>query len=231
MTEKKVHYLVSRAVAVAKLVPERCYHVCWWEDRVQCHHVHHTKEPHEVFYSAAGYVFLDGLSEYQWRLVTTRILEFCRHQGIELDLRSGRRKQGRPAETSRRCLTEFDSMRLRVLLTSARTPGSKLNVYLDRLQRLLETADIVAPRDIPRDVVTMNSKVRLKGDHVEHDMALSLVFPADAARDADLEKLDVSILSPLGLSLLGRRIGEVVDGRVRIDELLYQPEAAGEFHL
>jgi regulator of nucleoside diphosphate kinase len=38
-------------------------------------------------------------------------------------------------------------------------------------------------------------------------------------------------LSPLGLSILGRRTGDIVDGRVRIDELLYQPEAAGDFHL
>jgi len=116
-------------------------------------------------------------------------------------------------------------------LASARTPGSKLNAYLDRLQRLLEAADIVAPHDVPRDVVTMNSKVRLKDDQVDRDMDLSLVFPADAARDADPERFDVSILSPLGLSLLGRRIGDVVGRRVRIDGLLYQPEAVGDFHL
>jgi regulator of nucleoside diphosphate kinase len=231
MTEKKVHYVVSRVVAAAKLVREKCYHICWWEDQVQCHHVHHTKDSHEIFYTAIGYVFLDGLSEFQWKLVTTRILEFCRSQGIELDLRSGRRKTGRRHERSRRCLTAFDSERLRILLASARTPGSKLNAYLDRLQRLLEAADIVAPRDVPRDVVTMNSKVRLKDDEAGEDMALSLVFPADAAQDADPEKFDVSILSPLGLSLLGRRIGDIVGRRVRIDELLYQPEAAGEFHL
>jgi len=231
MTEKKVHYVVSRAVAATKLVRERCYHLCWWEDQIQCHHVHHTKDPHEVFYSAAGYVFLDGLSEYQWRLVTTRVLEFCRSRGIELELRSGRRKTARRPATSHRCLTEFDSERLRILLASARTPGSKLNLYLDRLQRLLETAEIVAPRDVPRDVVTMNSKVRLKHEDAGHDMALSLVFPADANRDAGLEKLDVSILSPLGLSILGRRIGDMVGRHVRIEGLLYQPEAAGQFHL
>ena len=180
---------------------------------------------------AIGYVFRDGLSEHQWRLLTARVLEFCRAQGIELDLRSGRPKTGRPHERPRRCLTAFDSERLRTLLASARTPGSKLNAYLDRLQRLLEAADIVAPHDVPRDVVTMNSKVRLKDDQVDRDMDLSLVFPADAARDADPERFDVSILSPLGLSLLGRRIGDVVGRRVRIDGLLYQPEAVGDFHL
>ena len=231
MTEKKVHYIVSRLIAAAKLVPEKCYHICWWEDQVQCHHVRHTKDPHEVFYMAIGYVFRDGLSEHQWKLLTTRVLEFCRSRGIELDLRSGRRKTGRRHETSRRCLTAFDSERLRILLASARTPGSKLNAYLDRLQRLLEAADIVAPREVPRDVVTMNSKVRLKDDQADQDMDLSLVFPADAGRDRDIAKFDVSVLSPLGLSILGRRIGDVVGRRVRIDGLLYQPEAAGEFHL
>lgn len=231
MTEKKVHYIVSRIVAATKIVPPKAYHICWWEDRVQCHHVHHTKDPHEVFYSAVGYIFLDGLSEYQWRLVTTRVLEFCRSRGVELELRSGRRKTGRRHMASRRCLTAFDSERLRILLASVRTPGSKLNVYLDRLQRLLEMADLVAPRDVPRDVVTMNSKVRLRDDQADRDMTLSIVFPANAAQDADPEKFDVSILSPLGLSILGRRIGDVVGSRVRIDDLLYQPEAAGEFHL
>lgn len=231
MTEKKVHYIVSRLIAAAQLVPEKCYHICWWEGQVQCHHVRHTKDPHEVFYMALGYIFRDGLSEYQWKLLTTRVLEFCRSRGIEIDLRSGRSKTAGRRERARRCLTAFDSERLRILLASARTPGSKRNACLDRLQRLLETADIVAPREIPDDVVTMNSKVRLKDDQVDHDMDLSLVFPADAGRDRDIERFDVSILSPLGLSLLGRRIGDVVGRRVHIEGLLYQPEAAGQFHL
>jgi len=231
MTEKKVRHVVSRAIAAARFTSLNAYHVCWWEDRVQCHHVHHTKDAHEVFFSAVGYVFLDGLSEDQWQLLTTRVLGFCREHGLALDLRSGGRRIDRRQQRARRCVTAFDSERLRLLLTTARTPGSRLNVYLDRLQRLLEAADIVAPRDVPHDVVTMNSRVRLKDDQADRDMALALVFPVDAARDADPEKFDVSVLSPLGLSILGRRIGDAVGRRVRIDGLLYQPEAAGEFHL
>jgi hypothetical protein len=67
--------------------------------------VHHTKDGHEVFYSAPGQIFLDGLSDYQWNL--------------------------------------------RILLARARAPGSTLSVYLDRLQRLLETADVVVPMTYP----------------------------------------------------------------------------------
>ena len=122
-------------------------------------------------------------------------------------------------------------MRLRTLLTTARTPGSKRNTFLDKLQRLLEAADIVAPRDVPGDIVTMNSRVCLRDDRTDQEMALSLVFPADAARDSDIEQFDVSILSPLGLALLGRRVGDLVEGQIRIQGLGYQPEAAGHLHL
>ncbi len=231
MTEKRIHGIVSQALAAAKPVRERYYHLCWWEDQVQCHHVHHTKDAHEVFYFAVGHVFLDGLSEFQWRLVTMRILQFCHRRGIALDRGSGGLRAGRRYEKSRRCLTAFDSERLRFLLTTARTPGATLNACLDRLQRLLEAADIVVPHEVPRDVVTMNSRVRLKDDQADDDMALSLVFPADATRDADPARFDVSVLSPLGLSLLGRRIGARVGPGVHIEGLLYQPEAAGDFHL
>jgi regulator of nucleoside diphosphate kinase len=77
----------------------------------------------------------------------------------------------------------------------------------------------------------MNSRVLLKDDRTDREMTLSLVFPADAARDGDTGESDVSVLSPLGLSILGRRVGEVVAGRIRIDDVLYQPEASGAFHL
>jgi regulator of nucleoside diphosphate kinase len=47
-----------------------------------------------------------------------------------------------------------------------------------------------------------------------------------------------SILAPLGTALLGFRVGDVVDWqmpagtrKLRIDEILYQPEASGDYHL
>jgi regulator of nucleoside diphosphate kinase len=60
------------------------------------------------------------------------------------------------------------------------------------------------------------------------------VFPADA----NYEEGKISILAPLGTALLGYRVGDVVYWHVprgvrqlRIDEILYQPEAAGHYHL
>lgn len=230
MKDRQVQHLVSQIIAAAQLVPEKYYHLCWWQEQVRCHHVRHTKNPHEVFYSALGHVFLDGPSIHQWRLITTRIAEFCAKQGFVLDLASGRRKEASARPMPRRRITEFDAARLQGLLTSARTPGFGPYAYLDRLQHLLKRADIVDPRAVSSDVVTMNSEVRLRNDEVDVERTVALVFPADA-RGSDLDKPKLSVFTDTGLSILGRRVGDAIGGNLKILELPYQPEAAGDFYL
>jgi regulator of nucleoside diphosphate kinase len=65
-------------------------------------------------------------------------------------------------------------------------------------------------------------------------MVLRLVFPSEA----DFDRGRVSILAPIGTALIGYRVGDTVEWKVpsgrrrlRIEEVLYQPEAAGDFHL
>jgi len=62
----------------------------------------------------------------------------------------------------------------------------------------------------------------------------TLVFPSDAS----IAERKISILAPIGTALLGSRVGSTVDwpvpaGRrtMRIKDVLYQPEAAGDYHL
>jgi hypothetical protein len=57
-----------------------------------------------------------------------------------------------------------------------------------------------------------------------------IVNPA-CARGSDFEKPKLSIFTRTGLALLGRRVGDTIDGPLRIDALPYQPEAAGDFDL
>jgi regulator of nucleoside diphosphate kinase len=233
MNEVKVKEIVAKAIAAVNIEPWKYYHVCWWKGKLQCLHVHHTKEHHPAFYAASGYVFTEGLTEHQWKLVTDRVMEFCRTRGIRLTTGPARRE----AETAagafqeRVKVTEFDSMRLRILLASGRSPGSPMNPDLEKLQRLLESAETVAPENVPADVVTMNSQVQLKDEEANTEMTLSLVFPADALRDTDFQKMNISVLTPIGLSILGRRVGDTVEGRIRVHDVLYQPEAAGDYHL
>lgn len=102
------------------------------------------------------------------------------------------------------------------------------------LEAELSRADVVDPADVPPTVVTMNSRVRFSVISTGETFNLTLVYPKDL--DASGEK--ISILAPVGSALLGLSQGDEIEWpkpgggvlRVRIDEVLYQPERAGELH-
>lgn len=135
------------------------------------------------------------------------------------------RESGSPAEGAIR-ITELDQARLTNLI--ALEPVS--TVF--ELEHEIERAIVVDACKVPRDVVTMNSRAILQLD--DADMEVALVYPDDA--DEGGGKL--SVCSPIGTAILGYREGEALDwrigertSRIRIVKLLYQPEAAGDFHL
>jgi regulator of nucleoside diphosphate kinase len=131
-------------------------------------------------------------------------------------------------------MTDFDLERLRKLLAGTRVWSSRDRQHLERLDEELARAHVVSSADIPPDVVTMNSRLRLRDLDSGQDLVFTLVFPSDA----DAEQGKVSVLAPLGTAVLGFRRGDAFEwhmpGRVRrlrVDEVLYQPEAAGDHHL
>lgn len=133
-------------------------------------------------------------------------------------------------------ITEYDLNRLMELLEVGLMfrGGTKESQHLDSLKEELNRAHIVQPTDIPSDVVTMNSRVRLRDMRKEDELVYTLVFP----RDADTVKGRISILAPVGTAILGYRVGDIVEWQVpagkrnfKIEEVLYQPEAAGDYHL
>ena len=97
------------------------------------------------------------------------------------------------------------------------------------LERELARAEIVAPEDIPADVITMNSRAELLDLDSGERMEFTLVLPIDANIDANR----ISILAPLGTAMLGYRVGDefawkVPYGvrRLRVTAVHFQPEAA-----
>lgn len=101
------------------------------------------------------------------------------------------------------------------------------------LETELARAEIVAPQDMPPDVVTMNSTVKFRVDASTEEFTLTLVYP----RDMDKSNDKISILAPVGSALLGLSRGDEIEWprpgggvmRVRIEEVTYQPERAGDF--
>jgi regulator of nucleoside diphosphate kinase len=130
-------------------------------------------------------------------------------------------------------ITRFDKARLMRLLKSL-DGAEQTREEIEDLEHELERGTEVESAEVAPDVVTMNSTVRVTDLDGETTHLYTIVFPWDA----DFEKGRISILSPLGTALLGYRAGDVVTWemprgtrRLRIEELTYQPEAAGDFHL
>ena len=123
-------------------------------------------------------------------------------------------------------ITEIDKARLTSLLAFERSPD------IFELEHEIERAIVVDPRQVAQDVVTMNSRALVQLD--DEDVEVSLVYPEDA--DDSAGKL--SICSGIGTAILGYKEGDAFDWRlngrtrhIRIEKVLYQPEAAGDFHL
>ncbi len=135
-------------------------------------------------------------------------------------------------------VTQHDMERLRALISSASSGrggggDDRDRPYLATLARELDQAVVVGPDEVPADVVTMNSRARLRDGR--RTWTMTLVFP----EDANPEDGAISVLAPLGAALLGCRVGQTVTFRVPggaertcdILSVLYQPEAAGDLHL
>jgi len=131
-------------------------------------------------------------------------------------------------------ITEFDLERLKKLLFEARYNEYRKSEYLDKLQMEIDRANVVSPRDIPNDVITMNSTVSLVDLETGEEEVYTLVFP----EDADLGEGKISVLAPIGTAMLGYKVGDIFEWEVpagkrnlRVEKIIYQPEASGDYHL
>ena len=129
-------------------------------------------------------------------------------------------------------VTRQDLERLRALISDARLSRSETEENLRALELELNEAQVVDPKDIPSDVVTMNSTVRVKVQGSKRHGQWTIVYPAEA----DIDEDRISVLAPLGTALLGYRVGDTLKWQMpmgvrhyEIAEILHQPEAAGEW--
>src|SRR5438067_8807606 len=129
-------------------------------------------------------------------------------------------------------VTEFDQTRLRNLLEGARRWNARDRTHVDHLEAELDRADVVRPVDVPFDVVMMNSEVAVRDMDSNEEMTFAVVFPSDA----DVNRQRVSVPAPIGTAVLGCRVGDTIDWKVpgrtrrlKIERVLFQPEAAGQF--
>lgn len=111
---------------------------------------------------------------------------------------------------------------------------AKIPATVDRLLTNLRGARMLPQENISQDIITMNSRARLTELSSGKEVEIAVTYPQDA--DNLLNK--VSVFSPIGIVLLGSKVGDTVSwkvpsgiGQFRVDRVTYQPEAVGDYHL
>jgi regulator of nucleoside diphosphate kinase len=125
-------------------------------------------------------------------------------------------------------VTEPDMERLQGLIEIG---GGSDARYLADLEDELDHAHVVCPREVPANVITMNSTVLIEDLDTGEVKIYTIVFPGETKRVPGA----VSVLAPIGTALIGCREGDVVEWdvptgtvRLKVLEVTYQPELTGD---
>ena len=120
-------------------------------------------------------------------------------------------------------VAESDYQRLSSLIDSAQSAAA------EALDAELSRAEIVADPLLPPDTVAMGSTVTFRDQDSGEQTTVTLVYP----READVDQMRISVLSPVGSALIGLGIGGAIDwpvpgGRQRRLEVIAVKQAARE---
>ena len=131
-------------------------------------------------------------------------------------------------------VNRLDYIRIQKQINEARLNKTIHAPEAEKLLNELNSATIVNSNEIPGDVVTMNSVVKISFADSEKQLEFKIVYPDEA----NFKEKRVSIFSPVATALIGFRVGDLIEWmvpggptKIRIDEIVYQPESAGDFTL
>jgi len=125
-------------------------------------------------------------------------------------------------------ITTADHAELNSVITFTGKVSQRAKWELRLLENELKRARIVAPEEIPSDVITMNTRAELLDLESGERMEFTLVLPADA----NINDGKVSVLAPLGTAMLGYQVGDQFEWHVpygarklKVAHIYFQPEA------
>lgn len=131
-------------------------------------------------------------------------------------------------------INRLDYARIKKCINDAKQFKSISYAEAEKLICELDSAKIVEPEAIPSNVVTMNSIVKLSFLNSNKQVQFQIVYPDQA----NFKENRISIFSPIATALIGYKVADEIEWivpagltNIRIDEIIYQPEAAGDFTL
>jgi regulator of nucleoside diphosphate kinase len=129
-------------------------------------------------------------------------------------------------------LNRLDYERIKKCIKDAQLFKSISKREAETLMQELDAAKILEPEEIPSNVVTMNSIIKMSFVNSGKQVRFQIVYPDKA----DIRENKISIFSPVATALIGYKTGDEIEWiipagitRIRIDEIIYQPEAAGHY--
>ena len=131
-------------------------------------------------------------------------------------------------------ITKQDFNKIHRSIADAKAKNSIKPEEAEKLLAELKSAKIVEQDKVDSNVVTMNSIVKIHFQNNKTTMQFQLVYPADA----NIKERKISIFSSVASALIGYSVGDEIDWlipsgmtKIVIDEVIYQPESAGDFDL
>ena len=103
----------------------------------------------------------------------------------------------------------------------ARRIQAKTISRISFLQKVLEHSRVIDPDVLPKDRVCLLSRVEFTNLSTQTRMEFEIVSP----HEMDLEAGKISLKSPIGAALMGRKVGETVEARVPSGTLLLRIES------
>ncbi len=135
---------------------------------------------------------------------------------------------------SKLIVNRLDYARIKKCIDDARQFNSISSTDVQKLMEELDSAKIVEPEAIPSNVVTMNSIVKLRFLNNNTQTQFQIVYP----NQANFKENKISIFSPIATALIGYKVNDEIEWlvpagltKIKVEEIIYQPEAAGDYNL
>lgn len=126
-------------------------------------------------------------------------------------------------------ITVRDMARLKKLIEDIAPRDLRKRAELKDLEAELDRAIVVPDQEVPADVIMMDSEALLLDLDTGEELICKLVFPTQA----DITRMQISVLAPVGTAMLGYRVGDAFEWevpagkrRLMVKEVLRQPAAA-----
>ena len=101
---------------------------------------------------------------------------------------------------------------------AAKEAQQHLEYKISKLEKTLSRARVIDSKSLPNDKIYILSKAKIRDSKTKKELIYTLVSP----EEANFEQNKISVTSPIGKSLLGKKVGEKIEVKVPAGVLNYE---------